>query len=318
MGKVLFEFSHENSGLEGLHFHGEPKQLKIGLPLAFSELPKQNLFQKIKRLIQFIADINYVQNVLKDLLGQTGQNIGIPELLRFYAFHGELSRWGRTRRSVPPHCKGKAWPERSLPPRQSDHCQIETCYERKQKRGQPKQLQGIVPRKKEGMEKPPWKLNKEKQMTHENKTNKIERCTNCVRVQQNLIVELQVLKRNLCEKYFWVNVVVLGVHAARLVMNTKRGRKRKRLALCTARTCERRLYSEQYKRYNLYNLCRGHHCGRAVSRTAVRTAIVYCCIHSGLYIGTVHSVQWCWSTKYCSVLGLVKNQVRRQPPQILE
>jgi hypothetical protein len=40
MGKVLFEFSHENSGLEGLHFHGELKQLKIGLPLAVSELPK--------------------------------------------------------------------------------------------------------------------------------------------------------------------------------------------------------------------------------------------------------------------------------------
>jgi hypothetical protein len=48
---VLFEFSHENAGLEDLHFHGEPKQLKIGLPLAFSELPKLNFFQKIKRLI---------------------------------------------------------------------------------------------------------------------------------------------------------------------------------------------------------------------------------------------------------------------------
>jgi hypothetical protein len=48
---VLFEFSRENAGLEALHFHGEPKQLKIGLPVAFSELPKQNFFQKIERLI---------------------------------------------------------------------------------------------------------------------------------------------------------------------------------------------------------------------------------------------------------------------------
>jgi hypothetical protein len=36
---------------EALHFHGELKQFKIGLPLAFSELPKQNIFQEIKRLI---------------------------------------------------------------------------------------------------------------------------------------------------------------------------------------------------------------------------------------------------------------------------
>ncbi len=50
MGKVLFEFSHEKAGLEALLFHGEPQQLKIGLTLTFSELPKQNLFQKIKRL----------------------------------------------------------------------------------------------------------------------------------------------------------------------------------------------------------------------------------------------------------------------------
>jgi hypothetical protein len=51
MREMLFEFSHENAGLETLHFHGEPKQFKIRLPLAFAKLPKQNIFQKIKRLI---------------------------------------------------------------------------------------------------------------------------------------------------------------------------------------------------------------------------------------------------------------------------
>jgi hypothetical protein len=39
MGEVLFEFSHENAGHEALHFHGVSKLLKIGLSLAFSELP---------------------------------------------------------------------------------------------------------------------------------------------------------------------------------------------------------------------------------------------------------------------------------------
>jgi hypothetical protein len=48
---MLFEFSHENAGLEALLFHGGPKKIKIRLPLALSELPKQNIFQKIKRLI---------------------------------------------------------------------------------------------------------------------------------------------------------------------------------------------------------------------------------------------------------------------------
>ncbi len=69
MGNVLFEFSLENAGLEALHLHGELKLLEIGLPLVFSELPKQNFFRKVKRLIQFIADINCVQNVLKSLFG---------------------------------------------------------------------------------------------------------------------------------------------------------------------------------------------------------------------------------------------------------
>jgi hypothetical protein len=47
--KILLEFPLEDAGLEALH--GEPEQLKIGLPFALSKLPKQNFFQKIKRMI---------------------------------------------------------------------------------------------------------------------------------------------------------------------------------------------------------------------------------------------------------------------------
>ncbi len=130
--------------------------------------------------------------------------------------------------------------------------------------------------------KPLWKLNKEKQMAHKNKTNKMEHCTNRVCVQRNLIIELQISKRNICEKNVSRNVVALGVYTAKF----------KWLALCVARTCKRKLYIEQYKRNDL---SRGHYCGQAVSGTAVRSALVYYCIHSSLYTGTVHSVQRCWS-----------------------
>jgi hypothetical protein len=51
VGKLLLEFGHEDAGLEAQHLHGEMEQLKIGLPFALCELPKQNFFQKIKRLI---------------------------------------------------------------------------------------------------------------------------------------------------------------------------------------------------------------------------------------------------------------------------
>ncbi len=51
MWKMLLELPHEDAGLEALHLHGESEQLKIGLPFALSELPKQNFFQKIVRLI---------------------------------------------------------------------------------------------------------------------------------------------------------------------------------------------------------------------------------------------------------------------------
>jgi hypothetical protein len=79
--EMLFEFSHENAGFEALHFHRKPKQIKVRLPLALSKLSKQHIFQMIKRLIRIIADIYYVKNVPKDLLGQTGEGIGIFELL---------------------------------------------------------------------------------------------------------------------------------------------------------------------------------------------------------------------------------------------
>ncbi len=74
---MLFEFSHENARFEALHFHGDPKQIEKRLPLALSKLSKQNIFQMIKSLIWLIADIYRVENVLKDLLGQTGKGIGI-------------------------------------------------------------------------------------------------------------------------------------------------------------------------------------------------------------------------------------------------
>jgi hypothetical protein len=57
---MLLELPHEDAGLEALHLHGESEQLKIRLPFALSQLLKQNSFQKIERLIRFIADINCV------------------------------------------------------------------------------------------------------------------------------------------------------------------------------------------------------------------------------------------------------------------
>jgi hypothetical protein len=69
---MLFEFPHESARLEALHFHEETKHVKIRLPLTLSKLPEQHFFQMIKRLIRIVADIDCVQNVPKDLLGQAG------------------------------------------------------------------------------------------------------------------------------------------------------------------------------------------------------------------------------------------------------
>jgi hypothetical protein len=80
---MLLKFPHESARLEALHFHGETKQIKIRLPFTLSELQEQQLFQMIKRLIRIVADINCVQNVPKDLLGQAGQCIGVFEFWGF-------------------------------------------------------------------------------------------------------------------------------------------------------------------------------------------------------------------------------------------
>jgi hypothetical protein len=61
-------------------------------------------------------------------------------------------------------------------------------------------LQGIVPWKKEGVVEATVKKQQRKQIADRNKTNKKEHGTNHVQVQQNLIIELQILKRNLCEE----------------------------------------------------------------------------------------------------------------------
>jgi hypothetical protein len=57
------------------------KQIKVRLPLAFAKLPQKNRFEVIERWIRFIAYIDCVQNVPKDLLGQVGKSIGVFELL---------------------------------------------------------------------------------------------------------------------------------------------------------------------------------------------------------------------------------------------
>jgi hypothetical protein len=69
---MLFQLPRENAGLEALHYHGEAQQLKIGLPLALSKLSKQSILQLNERLIRVIANVECVQNVPEDLLGQAG------------------------------------------------------------------------------------------------------------------------------------------------------------------------------------------------------------------------------------------------------
>jgi hypothetical protein len=87
---MLFELSHENTGLEALHFHGKAKQFKVGLPFALSKFPKQSMFQRIKWLGKVVADIESIQNVPKNLLGQAGKSVGIFKLLRFDSCHCKL------------------------------------------------------------------------------------------------------------------------------------------------------------------------------------------------------------------------------------
>jgi hypothetical protein len=59
-------------------------------------------------------------------------------------------------------------------------------------------------------------------------------------------------------------------------------------------------------------------CGRAVSGTAVRTALVYYCIHSAKYTGTVHTVYNGAGVQHAvAMLELAGDQGRRQAPQDL-
>jgi hypothetical protein len=238
MGEV-FKFAHENAGLEALHHHhGELKQLKIGLPLALSELPKQNFFQMITRVIWFVADIHCVQDVSKDLLGQAGQSIGLPEFLWFGACLGEL-------------CLDEAKPDGRFLlivgvklDLRGRCCRdgliiVSFCHVvRENKEGAAQAVSGIVPEKE-------WGSHCEKKQRKTNgwqeQTNKMERCTN--RVQQIWFLSCRFQSKIYVKKMFKRNVVALGLYTAKLAINTKRGRKRKRLALCMARACERKLYS---------------------------------------------------------------------------
>jgi hypothetical protein len=67
---MLFELSHENNGLQALHFHGKAKQFKVRLPFALSKLSKQSIFQQIEWLDRVVIDIKSIQNVSGTCLGR--------------------------------------------------------------------------------------------------------------------------------------------------------------------------------------------------------------------------------------------------------
>ncbi len=144
------------------------------------------------------------------------------------------------------------------------------------------------------------KNNKEKQMADENKTKKMKCWTNCVRVQQSLIIELQILKWNLCEENVQMKCCSTWSAYCKIGDKHEMWAKEKVTGAVYGPGMWKKLYSEQYKRYNLI---RGDHCGRTVRETAPRTALAYYCIHSGLYAETVLSVQRCWSMLYCCRAG---------------
>jgi hypothetical protein len=74
---MLFELSHENDGINALHFHGKAKQFKVRLPLDLSKLSKQIIFQKVELVSGVVTDVKGIQNVPKDLLGQAGNGVHI-------------------------------------------------------------------------------------------------------------------------------------------------------------------------------------------------------------------------------------------------
>jgi hypothetical protein len=62
----------------------------------------------------------------------------------------------------------------------------------------PVRTQGNILRKKQGTGKPLWELTKRDKCLREQNKQEMERCSDCVCVQQDFL--LQVLKWNLCEK----------------------------------------------------------------------------------------------------------------------
>jgi hypothetical protein len=108
-----------------------------------------------------------------------------------------------------------------------------------------------------------------------------------------------------------VKVVALGMHTATIEKDTKRGWKGERLALYILDVWERESTAYSIRCTTWSRLL----CGQEVSRTAVRTALVYYCIHGSLNTGTVHRVQRCWSTAYCCLAGTGGGPGCRQPPQ---
>jgi hypothetical protein len=78
---MLFELSHEKTGIKALHFHGKAKQFKVRLPCTLSKLSKQRIFQKVKWLSRVVTDVKGIQNVPEDLLEQAGKVVGILKFL---------------------------------------------------------------------------------------------------------------------------------------------------------------------------------------------------------------------------------------------
>ncbi len=78
---MLFELSHEKTGIKALHFHGKAKQFKVRLPCTLSKLSKQRIFQKVKWLSRVVTDVKGIQNVPEDLLEQAGKGVGILKFL---------------------------------------------------------------------------------------------------------------------------------------------------------------------------------------------------------------------------------------------
>ncbi len=133
-----------------------------------------------------------------------------------------------------------------------------------QKKGQPRQLREIFPgRNKDG--EATVRNQQKGTHVHGDKTNKIGVLPwLCPCPTRFFVFLLQISKWNLCEK-LWKEkkncCSAWNVHY-RLAMNTQNGQKREQAtgAVCSPSVWKEKLYSEQFKRYNL---SWSHHCGRA-------------------------------------------------------